>query len=169
LLLLLSFLAVLGNVQLVSAADDFVLKAAQVSINTIQPGTAMYISNWAAKLHEIGVNSLRLQQGGEGVTLNMNPTRNPATWDANLEWLLTHVTGLDRNGAGTPTGFKCWFQSLGDPYAGGGLFGINDLNQDAPPMTIAAAKLIIDKSCFGLLEMNAPLAVAAYLTHYTIF
>jgi hypothetical protein len=143
LLLLLSFLAVLGNVQLASAADDFELRATQVSIDTIQPGKTNYVSGWENKLRSLGVNALRLQTGGEGVTLGLNPTTYPGTWDSNLEWLLTHITGLDRNGAGTSTGFKCWFQSLGDPW--GGLFGINDLNQNFPPMSISAAKAIIDK------------------------
>jgi hypothetical protein len=123
----------------------YTIKAAQVSINTIQPSEEGdgYIAEWKERLHSLGVTSLRLQTGGTGVTLGLSPVTYPATWDTNLEWLLTHITGLDKDGVGTPTGFKCWFQSLGDPY--GGHFGINDLNQDSPPIPIVAAKAIIDK------------------------
>ena len=96
------------------------------------PGTASYESNWASNLKTLlGVNTLRLQAGGEG-DLRFNMIQHPTTWANSLETLLTSVDAA---------GFRCYFYTLGDEW--GGEFGITD--QGSNYMPLATAKTYIDK------------------------
>jgi hypothetical protein len=106
----------------------FTIKAIHIYLNAIQEGQPLYVEGWATKLHTLGVNTLRFSIGGYGDTWGLNMIENPSTWAASLNALLTVVDAA---------GFKCWFQSLGDPW--GGLFGIDALGLEAgtPPAMVA--------------------------------
>jgi hypothetical protein len=125
------------------------IKAAQIQISIMHPGSLSYVPDWASILHGMGVNALRLQTGGEGDIWGLDMKEN-SDWADNLEDLLHTID---------EAGFKCWFQSLGDPW--GNIFGLDDLNLGAggnnrvpsfvkndnsrTPLTLAQGKEYIDK------------------------
>ena len=114
--------------------SQFIMKAAEVASNTIKPGTNSYISSWAADLHSLGVNTLRLQVGGEGDVWGTN-MQNNANWAQNLDNLLSTVNAA---------GFKCFYYSLGTPW-GGCYFGNDQASDISSIMSVATAKTYIDK------------------------
>jgi hypothetical protein len=117
------------------APSGFIIKAADTPSNTIKPGNAAYLANWASSLKGIGINTLRITNGGSGDVWGINMVYNPTTWAANLESLLSTISAA---------GFKCYFWSLGDKW--GGNFGINDQAVDIPSaININTAKSYIDK------------------------
>ena len=117
-------------------SSGFIIKAADTALNTIKPGDASYVSNWSSILKAtLGVNTLRLYCGGNGDVWHINMMKNPNTWAANLESLLSTVNNA---------GLKCYFYSLGDQW--GGELGINDQATDIPAtVDLATAKSYIDK------------------------
>lgn len=113
--------------------SQFIIKAANLPLSTITPGSSSYVSNWASILHSLGINSLRLY---DGQLWHINMVQNPTTWATGLDSLLTHIANA---------GFKCYFYALSDPW--GGELGINDASYPASyqPMEMNLAKSYIDK------------------------
>jgi len=103
-----------GNIQS-TPTSNFIIKAADTALDTICPSAASYEANWSSTLSGLGVNTLRLQEGGEGDVWGINMINNPNTWAVNLENLLNEIGNAS---------FRCYFYSLGDPW--GGELGIND-------------------------------------------
>ena len=66
-----------------SSAGNFTVKAAHVNLNNIIPGHPAYIPNWANLLRGMGVNTLRIMDGGEG-SMGYNIATD-ANWAQNLE------------------------------------------------------------------------------------
>jgi hypothetical protein len=132
-----SFLAL--TVQPVEATSAFTTKSAEISINCIKSGQALYNSSWATLLHNLNIETLRLHGGNNGDVWGINMFQN-SDWADNLEALLALI---DSNG------FKCYFQSLGDPW--GMLFGINDLNRVSGDNAPDGTGII---NATGLLDIN---------------
>ena len=140
-LMLISSLTILANIQTASASN-FTIKSAQVNLCNILPGYSSYVPNWLSLLQGMGVNTLRIGNGGEG-RMGYNIATD-ANWAQTLESILTTITGVDRNGAGTPTGIsKVYWQSMGDVY--NSCFGISDYGGMVGYTDINTAKYYIDK------------------------
>jgi hypothetical protein len=112
--------------------NNFAVKAAHVNLNNIMPGHSAYVPNWASLLHGMGVNTLRIMDGGEG-RFGYNIALD-ANWAQNLEKVLTTIDAA---------GFKCYWQSMGTPW--NTEFGIPDGRGGVGTISIDTAKLYIDK------------------------
>jgi hypothetical protein len=112
-------LASSGSIQSIPQ-NNSTIKSGSVQICSLKVGHPYYASNWAQVLHDLGINTLRLEAGSGGDSWKTNMVDNAASdaWAYNLDSLLSTVANA---------GFKCYFQSLGDPFSGG-IFGIDDLN-----------------------------------------
>ena len=64
-LMVISSLTILADIQTASASN-FATKAAQVNLCNILPGHSSYVPNWLSLLQGMGVNTLRIGDGGEG-------------------------------------------------------------------------------------------------------
>ena len=99
--------------------DDFTVKATHVNLCNIMPGYPSYIPNWRNLLQGLGVNTLRIEDGGEGrlgYNINLDPN-----WAQNLMKVLDTINP-DRTAT---TGYKIYWQCLGAPWESE--FGINDI------------------------------------------
>ncbi len=128
--------------------DDFTVKATHVNLCNIMPGHPSYVPNWANLLQGLGINTLRIEDGGEGrLGYNINLDAN---WAQNLMKVLDTINP-DRTGT---TGYKIYWQCLGAPWESE--FGINDIYRSPDDgandgsggvglMNINTVKLMIDK------------------------
>ncbi len=122
-----------GYIQTIQTSN-FTIRAAEVASNTIKAGSQSYVPNWASVLHSLGVNTLRLQLGGEGDVWGTNMQTNP-NWAQNLDNLLSTVAAA---------GFTCYWYSLGTPW-GGPLFGNDQAANISAVMSLDTAKMYIDE------------------------
>ncbi len=119
-LMLIGSLISFANIQTASAGN-FTVKATHVNLCNIMPGHPSYVPNWANLLQGLGINTLRIEDGGEGrLGYNINLDAN---WAQNLMKVLDTINP-DRTGT---TGYKIYWQRLGDPYLAN--FGINDYHR----------------------------------------
>jgi hypothetical protein len=90
----------------------FTIRVTHVNLANILVGYSSYVPSWRTILQDLGVNTLRLWDGG-GSTPEINMVDYPATWATNLLNILDMINP-DRTGA---TGFKVYFQCLDQEWA----------------------------------------------------
>lgn len=114
---------------------------ADTPVNIFHPNAVNYQPNAEAILHNLGINTIRIQGGSEGNVWGTNMVTNAEndSWADNLDSLLTTIDAM---------GFKAAFFTLGSAW--GNHLGINEpivsiIQQDMQPMEVEIAKTYIDK------------------------